>query len=254
MAIFAPNPSIHASGWTPRAAACTDTWSNALFARDRARTEARMIDALQTTLDADAERRHNPKTARVRERRRAGLRALLTKHRCDRGIFARACVVEAWRCFEQAAAHALETELRAGFFAELELALRQARLPPLDRGHAAWRKLEAVRTRYEHYAHRECEVEELLATERDADEAIACVRAGVAELYRELARELPSWISADAPVSAASASAGACLPCDAVEDDGSYDEPDDGLRVGGLLERRIIPPRAQNELSEGPGR
>jgi len=199
MAIFASNPSIHASGWTPRAAACSDTWSYALFARDRAREEARMIDALQATLEADAERRKNPKTVRVRERRRAGLRELHAKHCCDRGVFARACVVEAWRTFEQGAAQALETELRTGFFAELELALRHAGLPPMDREHAVWRKLDAVRTRHEHYAHRECAVEELLATERDADEAIECVRAGLAELYRLLARDAPSWIEADSP-------------------------------------------------------
>jgi hypothetical protein len=163
-------------------------WSDALFARARAREEGRLIRALESTLASEAYATRDPRTASVRERRRSALRAQIHQHRWDRGVYARNGTVSAWLAFERVAAALFEIDRRTDILAQLDVV-------ELDR--ELMQSLVGLKARRDAYLYDDCDGEQLLGDELDADEAIAVVRVAVKALHEKAGRAVPVWIDGD---------------------------------------------------------
>ncbi|HWB74045.1 MAG TPA: hypothetical protein VG755_03800 [Nannocystaceae bacterium] len=172
-------------------------WSDALFARERAREEGRLIAALESTLCAESYATVDPRTAAVRERRSSHLRAKIHQHRWDRGAYARTCIAAAWRAFDRVVATVLGGSLRGDLLAELDAALQANSYLPLQHCNDTWRGLVALKESRDALLLGDCTVDSLLLDEHDADDALAVVRAALQELHEHIGRTPPRWVDAD---------------------------------------------------------
>jgi hypothetical protein len=179
------------------ASSFSHVWSDALFARERAREEGRLVVALESTLAAESNATADTKTRSVRARRHSHLRAQIHQHRWDRGAYARTCVAAAWRAFDRVVSTLLGGGLRGDLLADLDAALQANAYLPLDRSSATWRGLVALKERRDSLLLGDCTVDSLLLDELDADDALAIVRNALKALHEHVGRTPPRWVDSD---------------------------------------------------------
>jgi hypothetical protein len=121
-----------------------------------------------------------------------------TTDRWDRGTYVRAAVVMAWTAFETALQDVFPTRrLGERFRRNLDDALDQAGLQPLDWGQGVWQRVAALNAQRVDYVHRPTSDIDLFPDTSVVDDALETIRAALRDLYRRTAKKPPAWIDDD---------------------------------------------------------
>lgn len=165
-------------------------WSDALFARERARDYEKRIEQLHERLE------ETPSTHRI-----AHLHAELVQCAWDRGVYVRWTITTAWTAFERACELAFPAASvnkgKRGLLGNISNELQALGLAPLDLKTRPWSLLNETRELRNKFTHRDCLRAELLTSLSDAENSIETVRSCLIDLFARLGRTPPTWIESD---------------------------------------------------------
>jgi len=120
------------------------------------------------------------------------------KNKWDRGTYVRWTVITAWTVFEIACEDALGVHgLGYQFRNNLDKAIINQGLPPLDWSRGTWQKVSEVHRNRKDYVHISIAQEDLFAEVDSAERAVQVLREAMRAIYIHARKDPPIWIDDD---------------------------------------------------------
>lgn len=170
-------------------------WSDALFAREQARSRsvsAQRLEAQIAQAQADGSAHADKSSARSR--------AELSQTTWDRGAYVRWTVMSAWTVFEKCCADAVDdpnVTFRIRKRLPAAIAHKTQQNAVLNWTDPLWQAVDDLREERNRYVHRALVDADLFAPSDAAERAVVVVRSGVVEVYRLVGKAHPSWVECD---------------------------------------------------------
>lgn len=120
------------------------------------------------------------------------------RNKWDRGTYVRWTVNTAWTTLEVACQDALQdTSISYSFRKNLDKAIQNKSLPPLDWGQGLWQEVQKVQDCRKGYVHRFLTEPNLFPDIEVADSTITVVREAIVAIYTHAHRVVPAWVQDD---------------------------------------------------------
>lgn len=121
-----------------------------------------------------------------------------TSNKWDRGTYVRWTLLTSWIALEMACQDALsDKNISYKFKENLDSAVANNQLPPLDWSKGIWQKVIKVQNLRKDIAHRFASEKELFPETEIAAEAIQVIREAIRSIYEHCGRTSPSWVEDD---------------------------------------------------------
>jgi len=117
------------------------------------------------------------------------------KNKWDRGTYVRFCVTTIWIALETSCQDALcEKNIGYRFKANLDQAVVNKGLEPIDWSQGIWQKIIQVQNTRKDYVHKYMALKEMFPDSDVADNAIEVVREAIKDIYLRSGKEYPEWV------------------------------------------------------------
>ena len=121
------------------------------------------------------------------------------RNKWDRGTYVRNCVATAWISLETSCQDALASNaIGYSFKANLDRALADLSLPPIDWSTGLWQNVRALQETRKSYVHRFLALSDMFPPANIAEDAITTVRGAVKDVYARAQKPDPDWVHIDA--------------------------------------------------------
>lgn len=118
------------------------------------------------------------------------------RNKWDRGTYVRWAILTSWVVLEVACQDALNAnDISYSFRKNLDKAIKNANLPPLDWGKGIWQAVVSLQGDRKDFVHRSSNLNDLFPEALRADKAIEIVRSAVQDIYQHAGKPVPTWIS-----------------------------------------------------------
>ncbi len=119
-------------------------------------------------------------------------------NRWDRGTYVRWAITTGWTALEMACEQALETNgIGRRFKENLNVAINNKGLPPLNWGVGVWQKILYVQSLRKEFVHINFDQENLFPETEDANRSIDILRSAIKEIFLLSGKNPPEWIEDD---------------------------------------------------------
>jgi hypothetical protein len=121
-----------------------------------------------------------------------------TNNKWDRGTYVRWTLLTCWIALEMACQDALsDKNISYKFRENLDKAVADNQLPPLDWSRGTWQKVTKVQNMRKDIAHRFASEKDLFPETNIADESIQVIREAIKTIYKHCGKPAPEWVEDD---------------------------------------------------------